>query len=222
MNDTITVRGFVATEPKLRQTLNNTHVTDFRMGSTARRYDSERNEWVDAGSTNWYTVTCFRYMAANVAASLQVGDPVLVQGRLKMREWINDAGHKRLTVEIDATALGPDLAMGTAKYSRAGATRNGNQSQEQNREQQAGSQQPVVDPETGEILEDADVPGGEVDNPAAAEDAMTGLTTEAGDTPMIGGVGPQPGERVDLDQESETVVTDPELTASFTSNLARS
>lgn len=119
MNDMITVRGFVATKPPLRQTLKNTPVTHFRLASTARRYNSDKGSWEDAGGTNWYTVNCYRVLADNVVASIQVGDPVVVYGRLKIREWNDASGHKRHNVEIDASSVGPDLALGVAYYSRS-------------------------------------------------------------------------------------------------------
>ncbi|MDO4254474.1 MAG: single-stranded DNA-binding protein [Kocuria sp.] len=118
MNDMITVRGFIATKPSLRQTTNNTDVTDFRLASTARRYDADKGEWVDAGGPNWYTVNCYRFLAQNVTDSVSVGDAVLVHGRLKIREWSNHAGAKRHSVEIEASSVGPDLALGTATYTK--------------------------------------------------------------------------------------------------------
>ncbi|NKE09631.1 MULTISPECIES: single-stranded DNA-binding protein [Kocuria] len=222
MTDTITVRGFVATRPSLRQTFNNTHVSDFRLASTSRRYDADKGEWVDAGATNWYTVTSYRYLADNVAVSLTVGDAVLVHGRLKIREWTDNSGRKRHTVEIEATSVGPDLALGSAKYSRAGGGRNNGATQENTasgdqgvtstsnddaRLQESGNSltgggpdpesaqtydsEPNCDPDTGEVFEEGE--GGVVDR-------MTAWSPE--DDPMTGGVGLQPGEVADLNQES--------------------
>ncbi|WP_181954257.1 single-stranded DNA-binding protein [Kocuria coralli] len=193
MTDTITVRGFVATKPLLRQTAANTHVTDFRLASTSRRFDAERGEWVDAGGTNWYTVNCFRYMADNVAASLNVGDPVLVQGRLKIREWTSDAGHKRQNVEIEASALGPDLAMGSASYTRVGAHRSAGNDRDPAGE--PDQRTPPYDPDTGEVLDDA-------------AEAMTGSQQPS---PLTGGDGHPGGEPADLDEESELEVSAPDL-----------
>lgn len=218
MTDTITVRGFVATRPSLRQTFNNTHVSDFRLASTSRRYDAEKGEWVDAGATNWYTITSYRYLADNVAVSLTVGDAVLVHGRLKIREWADNTGHKRHTVEIEATSVGPDLALGSAKYSRAGGGRNNAATQEgaTSREQDLSSPDsddaarfpgsgtltshggadhqadPDCDPETGEVIGDAEA--------GSVVERMTAWSAQA--DPMTGGVGLQPGEVADLDQES--------------------
>lgn len=218
MTDTITVRGFVATKPSLRQTFNNTHVSDFRLASTSRRYDAEKGEWVDAGATNWYTVTSYRYLADNVAVSLTVGDAVLVHGRLKIREWTDNTGHKRQTVEIEATSVGPDLALGSAKYSRAGGGRNNGGPDENTTTRESvmassgndddarfpgaghllagGGSTPMTgpscDPDTGEVYDDAE--------DGVVGDRMTGWSPQ--EDPMTGGVGLQPGEVADLNRES--------------------
>ena len=111
MFDTLTVRGFAATKPDLRNLPDGTPVASFRLASTPRRFDTESNSWVDVGPTNWYTVTCFRRLAANAASSLKVGDAVLVMGRLRLRPWTTKEGQERLTVEIDATVqLAQDVA----------------------------------------------------------------------------------------------------------------
>lgn len=225
MTDTITVRGFIATKPSLRQTPNNIHVTNFRLASTSRRYDIEKGEWVDAGTTNWYTVSCFRYLADNVAASLNVGDPILVQGRLKIREWSDDAGKKRLAVEIEASALGPDLAMGSAKYSRVGARGDRNQGdatggtgdgsggltgqggQEQDEPGLNGQQRDGQDNHDGEDLDPNQNPPHDPATGEILEVPTPGSTDRMSSAPeestMTGGVGLRPGESPDLSQESE-------------------
>ena len=58
MNDTnITVVGNVVDSPR-RDRLQNGSVTNFRMASTARRYDSATQEFVDGG-TFWVDVECW-------------------------------------------------------------------------------------------------------------------------------------------------------------------
>ncbi|MDM4764351.1 single-stranded DNA-binding protein [Galbitalea sp. SE-J8] len=116
MSDTITVVGFIATEPRHLVTNEGLPITSFRLASTARRFDRSKNEWVD-GDTNWFTVTAFRQLALNANASLQKGHRVVVAGRLRVRGW--EAGDKTgTTVEIDADAIGHDLLWGTSKFVR--------------------------------------------------------------------------------------------------------
>lgn len=116
MTDTITLTGLVATEPKNVTTHEGLAITSFRLASTQRRYDRAKQSWVD-GDTNWYTVTAFRRLASNSAASIVKGQRVLVTGRLRLREW--ESGDRTgLAVEVEADAIGHDLTWGTSIFSR--------------------------------------------------------------------------------------------------------
>jgi single-strand DNA-binding protein len=117
VNETIvTVVGNLVDDPTLRQTDSGVEVAGFRVGSTSRRYDRETGRWVDAG-TLFLHVTCWRALGANVAASLGKGDPVVVSGRLFTRTYERD-GQTRTSYELDALAVGPDLARGRASFQR--------------------------------------------------------------------------------------------------------
>lgn len=116
MTDNITLVGVVATPPKSMHTPSGLSILSFRLASSQRRYDRAKNEWVD-GETNWYTVTAFRQLADNAAASLSKGDRVVVAGRLRVRAW--ESGDRSGTnVEVDADSLGPDLLFGTTSFTR--------------------------------------------------------------------------------------------------------
>lgn len=116
MNDLITLTGLVATDPRVITTSESLSITSFRLASTQRRYSRAEQAWVD-GDTNWYTISTFRQLAQNTAGSIRKGDRVVVSGRLRIRSW--DTGEKSgTTIEIDADAVGHDLAWGTAEYSR--------------------------------------------------------------------------------------------------------
>ncbi len=47
-----------------------------------------------------------------------MGEPVVVQGRLKVRAEVRD-GQRWTSADIDATAIGHDLARGTSAFRRA-------------------------------------------------------------------------------------------------------
>ena len=120
MTDTIAISGFVATPPNPVTAAGDLKITSFRIASNQRRFDRGRDRWVD-GETNWYTVTTFRQLALNVAASVMKGDRVVVTGRLKVRDW--EAGEKSGTnVEIEADAVGHDLTWGTTSFTRVRST----------------------------------------------------------------------------------------------------
>lgn len=121
MNDThVTVVGNVVDSPR-RVGLATGAVTNFRMASTARRYDPATQGFVDAG-TFWVDVECWNALSGNVAASLSKGDPVIVQGTLTTHEWESENG-RRSTPRVRAFAVGPNLAKGRSLFTRDQARR---------------------------------------------------------------------------------------------------
>src|SRR5262249_15889850 len=80
----------------------------FRIASNERRFDKTSDSWVD-GESLYLSVNCWRRLAEN-AACLVKGDPVIVSGKLRTREWATEQGERRSAIEMEATALGPDLS----------------------------------------------------------------------------------------------------------------
>ncbi|MEU5581383.1 MULTISPECIES: single-stranded DNA-binding protein [Streptomyces] len=118
MNETmVTVVGNVATTPVYRE-LPSGPVARFRLAVTARYFDAVKNTWND-GHTNFFTVWARRALGSNVQASLAVGEPVIVQGRLKVRDE-ERGGQHWTSADIDAQAIGHDLSRGTAAFRRVG------------------------------------------------------------------------------------------------------
>ncbi len=116
MNDTmVTVVGNVVDSPR-RVSLNDGSVTNFRIASTARRYDTSTQQFVDAG-TLWVDVECWNGLSSNVSASVSKGDPVIVQGALTTHSWESENG-RRSAPRIRAFAVGPNLNRGTAVFKR--------------------------------------------------------------------------------------------------------
>ncbi|HEX2073365.1 MAG TPA: single-stranded DNA-binding protein [Geodermatophilus sp.] len=122
MNDTfVTVIGNVVDSPRRNRTETGSPVTNFRMASTARRYDTRSQEFVDAG-TFWVDVECWNDLSGNVSSSVSKGDPVIVHGALTTHSWEGENG-RRSTPRIRAFAVGPNLARGTADFKRVRAAR---------------------------------------------------------------------------------------------------
>lgn len=114
----VTIVGNVLNTPEWRRT-NNTGavVVSFKVASTARRLNRETGQWVDGNSLR-VRVTCWRRLAEGVGASVKSGDPVIVVGRLYTREWEDETGARRLAYEVEAVAVGHDLARGRAQFAR--------------------------------------------------------------------------------------------------------
>ena len=130
MADTVILRGFTATAPQLRTLPTGIPVVNFRLASTPRWFDSATNSWRE-GQTSWYTVCAYRKLAQNIAASLTVGSPVLLTGRVRTQQWQREDGSQGASVEVDASSIGLDLTFGTSTFSRT-VEHSGTQSRTQN------------------------------------------------------------------------------------------
>lgn len=122
MTDTmVTLTGNAATAVEHRYTKDGAAAARFRMACTPRRFDREQGRWTD-GPTSFYTVRAWRALADNLAASVAVGEPLLVRGRLTVREGENPperGGGRWFAAEVDAVSIGHDLTRGTAAFRRA-------------------------------------------------------------------------------------------------------
>ena len=116
----VTVVGNVVSDVRHLLTQSGVPVASFRLASTSRRFDREQGRWVD-GDVTFFTVNCWRGLADNVAASMGKGDPVMVIGRLRTRDW--ERGDKRgMSVEIEAASVGHDLCRGVSTFDRVRRT----------------------------------------------------------------------------------------------------
>ncbi|MHA6793169.1 single-stranded DNA-binding protein [Pseudonocardia bannensis] len=112
-----TVVGNIVGDIRRRRLADGTELAGFRMASNERRYDKSSGTWV-AGETSYVSVTCWRRLGQNVAASFVKGDPVMVYGRLYTREYAKD-GQNRTDLSLEAYAVGPDLTWCTAALTRS-------------------------------------------------------------------------------------------------------
>jgi single-strand DNA-binding protein len=110
--------GNVATRPVYRDLAAGASAR-FRLAVTSRYWDREKSAWTD-GHTNFFTVWANRQLATNAMASLNVGDPVIVQGRLKVRTEQREGQQGWTSADIDAVAIGHDIARGTSAFRRSG------------------------------------------------------------------------------------------------------
>ncbi len=123
MSTVISVVGTVATDPRTITTQSGIALCTFRLACGERRFDREKNSWID-GETNWFTVTAFRGLARNASDSFHKGDRVIVNGRLRIRNWERD-DRSGTAVDIEAEALGHDLRWGASSFTK----RNGSETQ---------------------------------------------------------------------------------------------
>jgi single-strand DNA-binding protein len=113
---TVSVSGYIATQPKGGWTKDGTRTVSMRLGWTPRRIDRGTGEWVDQPSS-FVSVICYRKVAENAALCLRKGDPVVVKGSLRVREYGDEP--KRTAVEVIADTIGHDLSRGITIFKKA-------------------------------------------------------------------------------------------------------
>lgn len=114
MNETwVTICGNVVDEPRFRATAGGM-VASFRVASTPSW--TREGDWND-GPTSFYDVNCWNRIAENVAECVDKGQPVVVHGKLSVRDWVSETGKGR-SVEVKADHVGHDLRFGTAEFTR--------------------------------------------------------------------------------------------------------
>ncbi len=166
MNDTtVTVVGNVVDAPRRNSTQNGA-VTNFRMASTARRYDSATEQYVDSG-TLWIDVECWGALSGNVASSISKGDPVIVHGALTTHSWESESG-PRSKDRIKAFAVGPNLQRGRAVFTRDPGARSAEDPGARSAEA------PAAGPDASEAPSSADEPRAGWDYVDAAEALNSG------------------------------------------------
>jgi single-strand DNA-binding protein len=117
MNDIITtVVGNAVTDVSLRTTTSGASVASFRIASNSRRFDKTSKSWVEQ-EPSYLSITAWSQLAENVALSIHKGQPIVVTGKLKVRQW-QDGEKSGTAVEIDAQSIGHDLNRGTSDFTK--------------------------------------------------------------------------------------------------------
>ncbi|MDP4501533.1 single-stranded DNA-binding protein [Nonomuraea turcica] len=117
MNDIyITLTGNVAAEPRQYTFDDGLRVTSLKVLTSHRYFDKKTGQWTD-GERVCFTVRCWRALGENVATSVRAGQPVVVSGRLRIREF-GQEGDRRFMPEIEASAVGHDLRWGTGVFTK--------------------------------------------------------------------------------------------------------
>ena len=138
-----TVVGNIITNP-VRLRFGDQELYKFRVASNSRRRSPE-GTW-EPGNSLYVTVNCWGNLARGVSASLGKGDSVVVVGHLYTSEYEDREGARRSSVEVRATAVGPDLSRCIARVEK-------------------------VQPSQGPRADTAAGPGGDPDDDAGRRDA---------------------------------------------------
>ena len=95
--------GNLTRDPELRSLRSGMSVCSLRIACNTRRKDQSTGEWED--KPNYFDVTVWGAQGENCARFLAKGRPVAIDGRLEWREWQDEEGTKRQSVDIIADSV---------------------------------------------------------------------------------------------------------------------
>ncbi|OBJ49037.1 single-stranded DNA-binding protein [Mycobacterium sp. 1423905.2] len=115
----LTVVGHIVNDLQRRQ-VGNQEVVKFRVASNSRRRNTD-GEW-EPGNSLFINVNCWGRLVGGVCAALSKGAPVIVSGHVYTSEYEDPDGNRRSSVEMRATAVGPDLSRAFVRIERPSYT----------------------------------------------------------------------------------------------------
>ena len=118
----ITVVGRIITDLR-RRVVGDQEVISFRVASNSRRRTAE-GAW-EPGQTLYITVNCWGKLVTGVGAGLYKGAPIIAVGTVHTNEYTDADGAKRSSLEMRASAVGPDLARSIVRIEQLPRPQNG-------------------------------------------------------------------------------------------------
>src|SRR3712207_1883020 len=120
----VTLFGRLGRDPETRETSDGGGTVCNLSLATVERYKDKSGNWQEA--TEWHRVVTFGRMAETCGQYLAKGREILVDGRLRTREWEDGTGARRFTTEVIAsnvTFAGGGAGRGEETSLPAGVTR---------------------------------------------------------------------------------------------------
>jgi single-strand DNA-binding protein len=114
--------GRLGRDPEARDVGDGGRVCSLSLATT-ERYKDKAGAWQEG--TEWHRVVTFGRMAETCEQYLAKGREILVEGRLRTREWEDQAGAKRFSTEVVAANVTFAGGRGEAAGSAARPARNG-------------------------------------------------------------------------------------------------
>lgn len=115
----LTVVGHIVNDPQRRK-VGDQEVIKFRVASNSRRRTGD-GSW-EHGNSLFVTVNCWGKLVSGVGAALGKGAPVIVTGHVHTSEYEDRDGNRRSSLEMRATAVGPDLSRVFVRIEKPGYT----------------------------------------------------------------------------------------------------
>jgi single-strand DNA-binding protein len=115
----LTVVGHIVNDLQRRK-VGDQEVVKFRVASNSRRRTGD-GSW-EPGNSLFITVNCWGRLVGGVGAALGKGAPVIVSGHVYTSEYEDRDGNRRSSLEMRATAVGPDLSRVWVRIEKPGYT----------------------------------------------------------------------------------------------------
>ena len=94
--------GNLGRDPELRYTPNGNAVCNISVATSEKKRD-KAGDLQDI--TTWFRVTLWGKQAENASKYLTKGNPVYIEGRLRVEEWTDKENNNRYTLEVTATDM---------------------------------------------------------------------------------------------------------------------
>lgn len=98
----ITLMGYLGRDPETRTLPSGSKVVDFSVATSEPTKDKEGNQ---IELTTWFRVEAWDRLGDVAEQYLKKGDPVYVEGRLRMEEYTDREGKPRTTLRVRALDL---------------------------------------------------------------------------------------------------------------------
>lgn len=95
--------GNVGADPEVRSLEGGVKVARIRLATTERIYNRQTQEAKE--HTEWHSITLWRNMAETADRFIRKGSRIYIEGRLRSRDWTDEAGNKRYAIVIVADDL---------------------------------------------------------------------------------------------------------------------
>lgn len=95
--------GNVGADPEVRALEGGVKVARVRLATTERIYNRQTQEAKE--HTEWHSITLWRNLAETADRFIKKGSRIYIEGRLRSRDWTDEAGNKRYAIEILADDL---------------------------------------------------------------------------------------------------------------------
>ena len=92
-----TLIGYVGSDPECRALQSGDDVANFTL-ATNEKYTDSNGEARE--STEWHRIVAFKGLAGVIRDYVKKGQPVLVRGKIRTRQWDDQEGARRVSREI--------------------------------------------------------------------------------------------------------------------------